>query len=758
MFPSVPVQEPAREAGPPWGITGMPEQRNSTTESRNLVSEVADSIDLHAYWRTIVRRRWLVIPFFLAVVLVTGIITLRQVKIYDATATIIIDLSAPKVLDKDSVQEVVESGSGGYWYSKEFYETQYKVIASRTVAQRVVDKLQLNQNLAYLGLEDVKDPAELERRKARIDPVAALIRNLKLQPVKDSRIVRLTYEDHDPAFAALVANTVAESYIAENLSVKTVTTQNASEWLETQLADLEKKLDDSGKALFEFKKGHDIVATTWEDRQSMVTQRLTQINDALTRARVRRAELQARNDAIQAVSTSIDKAGAEVEALQPVASSMAIQQMKMRYVETRAECADLRSKYGDDHPRLQACEKKLAETRQGMRDEIKTALNVARQEYAEVVKTERNLLALLGETKTDAFGLNQYERDYLELKRSYDNNQRLYELVLKRLKDTGVSGMLQVSNVRILDRARPATRPVRPDLVRNMALALLIGLLGGVGLAFAAEALDQTITSQQQVEERLGLTFLGIIPSIERAKDGSAQDLVVHTEPKSAVAECLRAVRTNLLFMSPEKPLKTIMVTSSGPQEGKTTTATSLAITMTGSGNRVLLVDADMRRPRIHRIFGLENRVGLSSLILGEGTLASNIQRSEIPGLDVLPCGPVPPNPAELLHTAAFQRLLAEMAGTYDRVIIDSPPVGVVADAVVVGTHVDGVLVVLKAAKTQRDAARQAVKQLHDVNAPIFGAVLNDLDLTDQKYGQYAYYYRYGYYYGDKAKEKAAPA
>jgi succinoglycan biosynthesis transport protein ExoP len=736
----------------------MPEQRNSTAESRNLVSEVADSIDLHAYWRTIVRRRWLVIPFFLAVVLVTGIITLRQTRIYDATATIIIDLSAPKVLDKDSVQEVVESGSGGYWYSKEFYETQYKVITSRTVAQRVVDKLQLAQNLSFLGLEDVKDPAELEKRKARIDPVAVLLKNLKLQPVKDSRIVRLNYEDHDPAFAALVANTVAESYIAENLSVKTVTTQNASEWLETQLADLEKKLDDSGKALFDFKKGHDIVATTWEDRQLMVTQRLTQINDALTRARVKRAELQARNDAIRAVSSSLDKAGAEVEALQPVATSMAIGQIKLRYLETRAECADLRSKYGDDHPRLQACEKKLAETRQGMRDEIKTALNASMQEYQEVVKTERNLLALLGETKTDAFGLNQFERDYLELKRGYDNNQRLYELVLKRLKDTGVSGMLQVSNVRILDRARPATRPVRPDLMRNMALALLIGLLGGVGLAFAAEALDQTITSQQQIEERLGLTFLGIIPSIERAKDGAAQDLVVHTQPKSAVAECLRAVRTNLLFMSPEKPLKTIMVTSSGPQEGKTTTATSLAITMCGSGNRVLLVDADMRRPRVHRIFGMENRVGLSSLILGEGTLTSNIQRSQIPGLDVLPCGPVPPNPAELLHTAAFVRLLAEMSASYDRVIIDSPPVGVVADAVVVGTHVDGVLVVLKAAKTQRDAARQAVKQLHDVNAPIFGAVLNDLDLTDQKYGQYAYYYRYGYYYGDKAKEKAAPA
>jgi polysaccharide biosynthesis transport protein len=733
----------------------MSEQRSNPPEPSQQPPEGSESIDLHAYWRTIVRRRWLVIPFFLAVVLVTGIVTLRQTRIYDATCTIIIDLSAPKVLDKDSVQEVVESGSGGYWYSKEFYETQYKVLTSRTVAQRVVDKLQLGQNLKFLDLDGIQDPAEMERRKARVDPVQVLLRNLKLQPVKDSRVVRVTYEDEDAQLAAQIANTLAEAYIAENLSVKTVTTQNASEWLETQLVDLEKKLDDSGKALFEFKKSHDIVAASWEDRQSMVTQRLTQINDALTRAKVRRAELQARNDAIQAAGESLDKPGSEVEALQPVATSMAIQSIKIRYVETRAECADLRSRYGDDHPRLQACEKKLAETRQGMRDEIKTALNASRQEFQETVKTERNLLALLTETKTDAFGLNQYERDYLELKRSYDNNQRLYELVLKRLKDTGVSGMLQVSNVRILDRARPASKPVRPDLLKNLALAVLIGLLGGVGLAFGAEALDTSITSQQQIEERLGLTFLGIIPSIEKAKDGTAQDLMVHTQPKSAVAECLRAVRTNLLFMSPEKPLKTIMVTSPGPQEGKTTTAISLAVTMAASGNRVLLADADMRRPRVHRAFGLSNQAGLSSLILGEGTLATLALPTPVEHLFVLPCGPVPPNPAELLHTAAFQRILAEMAGSYDRVIIDSPPIGVVADAVVMATHMDGTLMVLKAGQTSRDVARQAVRQLSDVKAPLFGAVLNDLDLTDQKYGQYAYYYRYGYYYGERAAEKA---
>jgi capsular exopolysaccharide synthesis family protein len=317
--------------------------------------------------------------------------------------------------------------------------------------------------------------------------------------------------------------------------------------------------------------------------------------------------------------------------------------------------------------------------------------------------------------------------------------------------------MLQVSNVRILDRARPNPTPIRPSTSRNLALALVLGLLGGVALAFAVDYLDRSVTTQEQVEEQVGLTFLGIVPSLERSADGKVQDLYVHTVPKSAAAECLRAVRTNLLFMSPDKPLRKLLVTSSGPQEGKTTTATSLAITMAGSGNRVLLVDADMRRPRLHRIFGVRNDVGLSSLILGEGRLTETLCETAIPALFVLPCGPVPPNPAELLHTAAFQKLLAEMAERFDRVIVDSPPVGVVADAAVMSTHVDGTVLVLKAGRTSREVARKAVRQLRDVNANILGAVLNDLDL--HKYGQHAYYYQYGYYYGDtKSSDKGSSA
>lgn len=705
-----------------------------------------DEIDLREYWRIIVRRRWVIASVFAAAVVLTLLFTLRQEKIYASAATLIIDLNAPRVLDKNEVQDVVDSGTGGYWYSKEYYETQYKVIQSRAVAQRVIEKFQLARDLRFLGLDKLKDAGKVEAAIARADPIGVLQRRLKVLPVKDSRVARIQVEDRDPKWAATLANGVAEAYITENLSVKTNTTQGASDWLEQQLGDLELKLAKSSQSLFEFKKSKDIVATTWEDRQGMVTQRLVAINDALTKARVQRAQLESRSEQILALGEALEKGEPASEAFAIVAESRTVQELKVAYAASQVECADMRAKYLSDYPKLESCEAKLTTVRGALHREVKTILQGARRSYDEVVQTEKKLVSLLNETKSDAFGLNQHEQAYVELKRAHDNNQRLYDQVLGRLKDASVTGMMQMSNVRILDRAEAPERPAYPRPARNLALAMLLGLAAGVGLAFLLEMLDTTITTREQVEERLGLAFLGIIPTIEQTKGDKERDLFVHANPRSAAAECLRSIRTNLLFMSPEKPLKTIVVTSASPAEGKTTTATALAEVMADGGSRVLIVDADMRRPQLHKVFELPNEGGLSSLILGDGQLDQLIRPSKIPNLSVLTCGPVPPNPAELLHTEGFARLLQAMAQRFDRVIIDSPPAGAVADAVVISTQVDGTLMVLKAGQTSRDAAVRAVRSILDVKGKIFGAVLNDLDLTDSRYGQYYQYYRYGYY------------
>jgi capsular exopolysaccharide synthesis family protein len=724
---------------------------NQELEPQARAAADGDEIDLRAYWRTLVRHRWLIGSVFAAVVVVALLFTLRQTKIYTATTTIIIEVSAPKVLNQAEVQDVVETGVSSYWMSKEYFETQYKVIQSRAVAQRVIEKLQLAKDLRFLGLDQLKDEGKIEKALARVDPIAELQERLRVLPIKDSRVARIQVDDRDPKWAATLANAVAEAYITETLSVKTNTTQGASDWLEQQLGDLETKLGKSSKELFEFKRERDIVATTWEDRQGMVTQRLVAINDALTKVRVQKAQLEARSEQIAALGDALEKGEPASESFAIVADSRTVQELKVLYAQAQVECADLRSRYLPENPKLESCESKLAMGKGALHREVKTILQGARRSYDEVVETEKKLLKLLNETKSDAFGLNQYEQAYLELKRAHDNNQRLYDLVLGRLKDASVTGMMQMSNVRILDRAEPPESPSSPRPLRNLALAMFLGLVGGVGLAFLLETLDTTVTTREQVEERLGLAFLGIIPSIEGTKADKERDLFVHANPRSAAAECLRSIRTNLLFMSPEKPLKTIVVTSAGPSEGKTTTATALAEVMADGGNRVLIVDADMRRPQLHKVFEVSNESGLSSLILGDGKLDEVIKTSVVPNLSVLPCGPVPPNPAELLHTEGFARLLEAMAQRYDRVIIDSPPAGVVADAVVISTKVDGTLMVLKAGQTSRDAAVRAVRSIVDVKGRIFGAVLNDLDLSDQRYGQYYQYYRYGYYGADAA-------
>jgi succinoglycan biosynthesis transport protein ExoP len=705
-----------------------------------------DEIDLRTLWRTLVRRRWLIAGVFGAAVIGTLLFTLRATKIYSAAATIIIDPNAPRVLDKDQVQDVVETGVSNYWMSKEFFETQYKVIQSRAVSLRVVERFQLARDLRFLELDHLTDKSQVEARLAKIDPVRELQERLKVIPVKDSRVARIEVEDRDPKWAATLANGIAEAFITESLSVKTNTTRGASDWLEQQLADLETKLDQSGKALFEFKRSHDIVATSWEDRQAMVTQRLVAINDALTRVRVQRAQAEARAEQVAALGDGLERGEVGSGTLWVVNQSRAVENAKVLWGQAQVECADAKIRYMEDHPRVAACDQKLATAKGAVVREVKNILDGARREYDELVQTEKKLEHLMAGTKGEAFSTNQFEREYLELKRAHDNNQRLYEAVLKRLKDTSVTGMMQMSNIRILDRAEPPSRASSPRPLRNLALATVLGFLAGIGLAFLLESLDMTISTREQVEERLGLAFLGIIPTIEREKSDKERDLFVHANPRSAAAECLRSIRTNLLFMSPEKKLKTILVTSASPGEGKTTTATALAEVMADGGSRVVLVDADMRRPQVHKVFDVPNDGGLSSLIVGEGSIEALVRPSSVPNLHVLPCGPIPPNPTELLHAEGFARVLEALAARYDRVILDSPPAGLVADAVVISTQVDGALVVLKAGQTSRDAAVRAIRSLSDVNGQILGAVLNDLDLSDQRYGQYYQYYRAGYY------------
>lgn len=717
-----------------------------------------DSFDLRQYWRVLLRRRYLILGVFVAVVGAVAAYTLRQPRVYEAAASVIIDVTAPKFLDKE-VQDVTDSSYSSYWSNREYYETQHKVITSRVVAQRVVEKLGLSADASFLGLSALPPGPERDEAIRRADAPSVLQQKITIKPVKSSRIVFIAVEDSDPKRAALLANEVAEAYMAENLALRMKITESATQWLEERREKLEVASSSSELKLFDFRKSEDMLSTKLEDAQNMVSQRLVALNTALTETRLKIAALRARVEAIRSVEqTNKHQGGLWAEAIPGAAQNSTVQTYKTRYVNQSAECAELASRYLPDHPRLATCMEKLKLYEQDLTRELNNIVVAAEADLKEALVKDKGLSTLFEAAKTEAFEVNKKQIKFEELKRESDNNQRLYELVLKRLKDIELSGLLRVSNVRVLDAARPGFVPVRPNVQNNLLIALVVGLLAGIGLALLLELLDSSIAGQSDVEEQLGLPFLGFIPSVSADKPltDAQKALHVHAQPKSSVAECCRAVRTNLLFMSPDEPARSLLITSSGPEEGKSTTSISLAISMAQSGSRVLLLDTDMRRPRLHKAFGVSNELGVSSVVVGEGTLDAAIKTTEVPNLYVLPCGPIPPNPAELLHTQAFAELFKQLLERFDRVILDSPPIGAVADALVLSTQVSGVVLVVKGGVTQREVAKRAVKQLADVRARLFGVVINDVDLESSKYYYYAAHRGYGYPTPDGKEERAA--
>jgi capsular exopolysaccharide synthesis family protein len=537
-------------------------------------------------------------------------------------------------------------------------------------------------------------------------------------------------------------------------------TLGASDWLVGQVDELQGKLEKSEVALQRFKEGHDILSASFEDRQSMNSNELFALSKALTDLRLRKMEVEVRHQQVEKALEGGAQGTTGLRALPLVHNSPAVNTRWSALQELKTERAELMSKYGPLHPKLQSMERQIAAEEEELDKEVRLIIEVEQRSHEELVEVEKVYVAALERAKTQAFNVNRNEVEYNRLKRDMVNNERLYEMVLRRQKEADLSRALKFNNMRVLDRAEAPTTPIRPNNTRNVLFGLMVGLMLGIALAFLLEFLDNTVKNQEDIEGKLGITFLGILPTIKQKSMVDAKgardperDLHVHRFPKSPAAECCRAVRTNLLFMGGDTPLHTLLVTSPSPTDGKTTAAVSLAITLAQSGGQTLIVDTDLRRPRLHKSFQLTNEVGLTNVLLGDVALKDAVQTTEVPGLLVLTCGPVPPNPAELLHTGRFREVLANVREQFDRVVLDSPPVSAVADPLILSSYVDGVVLAIRCLKTTRESVARTRRALMDVNARILGALLNDIDL-ERRDGYYAYYpARYGYVYGDGEKE-----
>jgi len=697
----------------------------------------------------------------LAVTTLVTLWTFRLPKVYQATATLEYDPNPISPLGS-SVEDV--SGQVSHFLmSREFFETQNLIIQSRAVAERVVEHLGLADDPTFFGQEPGTGWTPVEKEVA----AQRLQSKLSLDPIKDTRLVLLKVRDNDPERAATLANMVASAYIEKTMEDRLGSTATAAEWLAQQLDSTRTQLNESENALHEFKKQHNVLSVSVENRQNLLAEEIREYNERLTDTRARRIELEARLGRLKA-------ARSHPEAVQGNGrgDDSELDALRTELRSKVTERGSLSVRYGDSHPTILELEGEIAAIRASIEDEIETLIKVAADDLKEAQAVENGLSKVQNQAQRAGMDLNLREIEYSRLSRQRESSSKLYDLLLQRTAETDLTRLLRTTHVRVVDRALVPKAAISPMVSLNVIGGVLGGLLLGFGLAFLLHQMDRRIQDVLDVES-LGLTILGVFPRVsgsgadsssgyssrrkrERVVEVENPDQIVRTHPMSMAAESCRTVRTNLMFMAAESPNKTMVVTSPNPKDGKTTVATNIAIALAQSGQRVLLVDADLRRPRIHKAFGLENHTGLTNTLVGERMLAQVTRDVGIDKLSVVTCGPLPPNPAELLHTQQFSRFLEEAASQYDRVIFDSPPLRAVTDAAILAQQCGGVLLVVRARATTRDAVLSAIRSLADVRAHILGGVLNDVEASRGGQGGIGGAY-YHYYRGEEYRAESSP-
>ena len=720
---------------------------------------------LGEYIRVLVKRRWTVLICLASIFSVVAIASLRMTPVYEASGSIAVNKP-----DSDLVNFNSSPTLSLDYYDPTELETEVKILQSDLLALQVVKELGLdrppdsgNPSALPSSLDLAPDP--LQTDSARTTSLLNGFRSsLKVTLVPNTRIIEVQYRNPDKNLAAKVVTTLMNTYIENNFKARFNSTMEASDWLSQQLVDLQMKVETSQEKLVRYEKEHEILGI--DEKQNIVTSKLDELNKALTAAESDRMDKEAvyrltqggDPDAIASAAGSADVSGSGSQT-----ASGLLGTLRAREADLKIQTADLNTQFGPSYPKLAELNSQIKEVDIEIRAELKKVVASIRGQYMEALQREDMLHDALEKQKQEANKLNESAIEYSLLKRDVETNRQLYEGLLEKLKEAGVSAGLRSNNFRIVDVARVPNSPVEPNIPRNLAFGLLLGLTSGVGLAYLLEGLDNTVRTTEQAQMISGLPPLGMIPMGSRnlrensgsqrlviAASREAVELITQVRPQSQMAESYRALRTSLLLSNLGAPPKVIMVTSALPQEGKTTTSINCAVVLAQKGVRVLLIDADLRRPSIHKTLGLGPRSGLSNVLTGSATLEQAITRPPVlPNLSVLPAGTPPPNPAELLASTNMRDVLAELREQFDHIVIDTPPTLSVTDAVVLSPRTDAVVLVIRSGQTTKQALRRSRDVLLQVNAKVSGVLLNAVDLSSPDYyyyyeyqGKYARYYR----------------
>lgn len=682
------------------------------------------------------KKKHLIIAVAIAAAIAGYYYTKQQPPIYRTYAKLIVSPSTPQILPE--FQQITPLGMASYYGSTEYLATQYEIMRGPKVAKQVVERLRLTENADFLGFDPQSVPIE-ERAVIASDILRG---QMAVEPIPESMIVLLSYEDTDPVRAAQMANALSRSYVDQNLALALATAGNAESDLGAQLNDLEKTLKNSEQELLDFRKKNVLIAPRGEGGISLVDQNLFSLKGKLDEAQRLKKQLESRRTRLKAAESTGDLLSVATEA---VLESQLISQLKQDYIEAQRDLLDLKAKgYLEKHPTLIVQEEKVKWLKENLDREIRNVLESLEIDYRDALTQEQSLDKDLSEAKNEALDMAEKELRYHQLKRKVEDDEQLFSMAQQRFREIGFTKALTGNNVELIEEARAPGAPYKPNMRYNITISFLVGLIGGIALVLLFAVIDSTLKNEAEAKQAFGMDFLGIIPML-KPEEGKNADLYAHHAPHSPIAEHYRNIRTQLLFAS-KKQLRTLLVTSASPREGKTTTTLNIGVTMANAGARTLIIDADMWRPRVHAALGMDNDRGLTALLLKEATVEEVVRETEVKNLFVLPCGIQPPNPSEIIGSERFAEVLAELSTKFDRVIFDSPPVSAVTDAVVLSTKVDGVVVVARAGSTTRDMARQTGSRLRNVSAPVLGVVMNAVDLSAKSYGYYSYYNRYGYY------------
>ena len=718
--------------------------QNQLTDDRDF-TEKDDTIDLRDYMRVIIKRQRLILTVWGLIVAACLMYCLIATPIYQATAGIIIDKEP--TADTGSLQEAVFNDSSGL----EYYQTVENILLSRTVADKVIKQLGLDKNEAFFSQKRDPDEDDAARAERMID---AFLLDLKIEMVPKSHYFNINFWLSDAALAAATANALVDAYREHALAMKLDSVQNSVVWLNSNLEQERKKVEASQKALLQYKEEQGIITDFSTSAETITAQKLAQLNSQVAEAEAARTQAETLYKQAAALAEKTD----QLDAVPEVLASDLIQEIKTQEVALLRKKSGLSKKYGANHPQMVSLQLELKTLQAKKNQEMQRILDALQNTWQAALAQEKALREALAAQRNEAFDLNRTSIIYTGLYCESEGAKAMYALLLTRLKETAVTENLNIGNIRVVDKAKKPYLPARPKILLYTFIALIMGLAVSLGIAFTLEYLDDAVNVPDDITRQVCIPYLGSVPLISpKDPDALADKQALRPTPpffaarlpRSTVAEFYRGIRTNLLLSMAGTEPQVILVSSAEAGVGKTTTACNIAVVMAHFGYRVALLDCDLHRPQLRKLFNIKQEEGMSNLLVGSKKIPDAVFTTGIPNLQVISAGPMPPNPSEMLGSQKMQTILGELRQQFDKIIIDAPPAGAVTDTLVMAKFVDGVALVALGGKTSRRSLTHAAENLKKIGVHVFGAVINAADIRGSGY---YHYYHFDYKYGHKYK------